>query len=165
MVSSMVPFHLVEVSLDSCLWASLRIEDCHSGVRQTLPLKVSLRIVFIFSSVLGSGKGRSQAKRGAGASYMEIEGAGGCPRREGGVGHTGVGRVSVGRQTVSCSGPKCPPRKEHLWMNSGALTDASKFCRLQGDGADLPECFSHVLVHQAFKRHELPSQMINVKNP
>ena len=77
--------HLVEVHFDSCLGASLRIEDGKVG--QALPLKV--------------------------------------PQKEG----------------------------KHLWMNSGAMNDTSKMCRLQGDGVDLPCWFGYVLVHQAFRTH------------
>ena len=46
--------------------------------------------------------------------------------------------------------------KQHLWMSSGVMNDAFKLCHLHRFGADLPYHFGHALVHQAFRRRDLP---------
>ena len=52
---------------------------------------------------------------------------------------------------------KVPQREKHLWKSSGAMNDTSKLCRLQGDGAGVPYRRGHVLVHQVFRKRDLPS--------
>ena len=73
----------------------------------------TLGIFFIFSSGLGTGKGRRSPRRkgGGGTSYLEIEGGESFRGGEAGGAHRGWEGVA-GRRFFFFffSGPKCPPR-------------------------------------------------------